>query len=97
MLKDILLKTHNRLRLWPWLAVALVTSTGVAVYRPEMAGLLLWTLCKLSFGAWLGYLVHRSIERGPRPHELEGDCRDQALLRRAIIVASSMLALALGP
>ena len=88
---------NTRIRLWPWLALALITSVAVAVYRPEMAGLLLWTLCKLSIGAWLGYLVHRSIERGPRPHELTGAARDQSLLRRAIIVAAAMLALALGP
>ena len=87
----------NKIRLWPWLALALITSGAVAVYRPEMVGLLLWTLCKLSLGAWLGYRVHRSIERGVRPHELIGIARDRALLRRAIIVAAAMVALALGP
>ena len=86
-----------RIRLWPWLVLALITSAAVAIHRPEMAGLLLWTLCKLSFGAGLGYWIDRSIARGPRPHELDGEAKDRALLRRAIIVASAILAMALGP
>lgn len=87
----------NRLRQAPWLAAALVMAIAVGIYRPEMVGLLLWSLCKLCFGAGLGYWVDRSIARGPRPHELEGEAKDRALLRRAIIVASAILAMALGP
>ena len=86
-----------KIRLWPWLTAALATAVLVGVYRPEMIGLLGWSLCKLSVGAGLGYWVDRSIARGARPHELDGEAKDRALLRRAIIVSSAMLALALGP
>ena len=86
-----------KIRLWPWLSLALFTAAVVAVYRPSMIGLLAWSLCKLSFGAGLGYWIDRSIARGPRPHELDGEAKDRALLRRAIIVASAILAMALGP
>ena len=85
------------LRQWPWLAAALVSAIAVGIYRPEMVGLLGWSLCKLCFGAGLGYWVDRSIARGSRPHELAGEAKDRALLRRSIIVAAAILAMALGP
>lgn len=86
-----------KIRLWPWLSLALFTAAVVAVYRPSMIGLLAWSLCKLSFGAGLGYWIDRSIARGARPHELAGADKSNALFRRAIIVAATVLALALGP
>ena len=91
------LKLIGHLRQWPWLAAALVGAGLVGIYRPSMLGLLLWSLCKLCFGAGLGYWIDRSIARGPRPHELAGEAKDRALLRRSIIVASAILAMALGP
>jgi hypothetical protein len=91
------LKLIGHLRQWPWLAAALVGAGLVGIYRPSMLGLLLWSLCKLCFGAGLGYWVDRSIARGLRPHELAGEAKDRALLRRAIVVASAILAMALGP
>ena len=87
----------DALRMWPWLGMALAGAIFVAVYKPQMVGLLLWSLCKLSFGAALGYWIDRAIARGARPHELAGEAKDHALLRRAIIVASAILAMALGP
>jgi hypothetical protein len=91
------LKLIGHLRQWPWLAAALAGAGLVGIYRPSMLGLLLWSLCKLCFGAGLGYWVDRSIARGARPHELKGEAKDRALLRRAIIVASAILAMAMGP
>ena len=87
----------DALRMWPWLGMALAGAIFVAVYKPQMVGLLLWSLCKLCFGAALGYWIDRAIARGARPHELAGEAKDHALLRRAIIVASAILAMALGP
>ena len=85
------------LRMWPWLGMALAGAGLVGIYRPAMVGLLLWSLCKLCFGAALGYWVDRSVARGARPHELAGEAKDRALLRRAVIVAAAILAMALGP
>ena len=86
----------TRLRLAPWLAFAVATTAAVGVVAPQQLGVLCWSLSKLSLGAVLGYYVHRSLERGPRPHELEGAARDAALLRRALIVGAVILAVGLG-
>ena len=91
------LKLIGCLREWPWLAASLFIAIAVGIYRPEMVGLLGWSLCKLCLGAGFGYRIDRSIARGPRPHELDGEAKDRALLRRAIIVASAILAMAMGP
>lgn len=84
------------IRLAPWLVMALVTTAVVGVIAPQQLGVLCWSLSKLSLAACLGYYVHRSLERGPRPHELEGAARDAALLRRAVIVGAVMVAVGLG-
>ena len=94
---EALRAAFEALRMWPWLGMALAGAIFVAVYKPQMVGLLLWSLCKLCFGAALGYWIDRSVARGARPHELVGEAKDRALLRRAVIVAAAILAMALGP
>lgn len=86
----------DKLRLWPWLGLAVASTAVVGVLAPHQLGVLVWTLSKISLAAWLGYRIHRSLERGPRPHELEGATRDAALLRRALIVGAVVVAIGLG-
>lgn len=101
----------DRLRAWPWLAFALVTTTIVAIVAPQQVGLLAWAGAKLSWGAFLGYWIDRSIFRYSRPHEawdiaelsvgfkehrawfVAGCLRE---LRRAVIIAATILALGVG-
>ena len=86
----------NNIRLAPWLALALLTAAIVGIVAPQQLGVLCWSLTKLSLGAYLGYYIHRSLERGLRPHELTGALRDAALLRRAIVVGAAIVAVGLG-
>lgn len=84
-------------RMWPWLVAALVAVVYVGYTQPQMVGLLIWGLCKMCFGAFLGYWFDRSIARGKRPHELEGEAKYRAELRRAHVVVGSIIAMALMP
>lgn len=60
----------DKLRLGPWLVAALIMAAIVGVLYPHQLGVLLWSLTKLSFGAYLGYWIDRSLFPYARPHEL---------------------------
>ncbi|MFP4181843.1 MAG: putative holin [Thiohalospira sp.] len=86
----------DKLRAWPWLVAALLTVVLVGWFSVHQIGVLIYSLAKLSLGAYLGYWIHRSIAPYARPHELEGEDRRNAIIARAIIVAGAMLALGVG-
>ncbi len=86
----------DRLRAWPWLAAALLATFAVGVIAPHQLGVLVWSLAKLALGAYLGYWIDRSVFPYARPHELRVPYRCHAMLRRAIIIASAVIALGLG-
>ncbi|MAP35692.1 MAG: hypothetical protein CME75_07970 [Halomonas sp.] len=97
---------HNlldKLRIGPWLILAIITTVVVGVLYPHQLGVLLWSLTKLCWGAYLGYWIDRSIFPYARPDGFNPD-RDPKertlwellMLRRALIIAGAILALGLG-
>lgn len=92
----------DKLRVGPWLVAALIMAALVGLLYPHQLGVLLWSLTKLSFGAYLGYWIDRSIFPYARPGDY--NCRDAngmsalalLMLRRAIIIAAAIIALGLG-
>lgn len=60
----------DKLRLGPWLIAAILMAIIVGLLYPHQLGVLLWSLTKLSFGAYLGYWIDRSLFPYARPHEL---------------------------
>ena len=94
----------DMLRVWPWLLGAMITVALVFVLDPHRIGLLIWSLSKLSLGAYLGYWIDRSIFYSARPGDTKFQDANSALatmltgcmIRRAIIIAASVLALGLG-
>ncbi len=86
----------DRLRAWPWLAGAIIAMVVLGVLAPHQLGVLVWSLTKLSIGAYLGYWIDRSVFPYARPHELKIEWRIWAMMRRAIIVAAVIIALGLG-
>nr|WP_255200387.1 putative holin [Halomonas titanicae] len=92
----------DKLRIGPWLILALITTIGVALLYPHQLGVLLWSLTKLCWGAYLGYWIDRSIFPYARPGDFQ--CSNGnglsaialLMLRRAIIIAAAILALGLG-
>ena len=97
---------HNlldKLRIGPWLILAIITTCVVGVLYPHQLGVLLWSLTKLCWGAYLGYWIDRSIFPYARPDAFnpDRDANERTLwellmLRRAIIIAAAILALGLG-
>lgn len=86
----------DKLRAWPWLALALIITVLVGVIAPHQLGVLAWSLSKLAFGAYLGYWIDRSIFHYARPGDLSEFERHVASLRRAVIIGAAILALGLG-
>jgi hypothetical protein len=85
------------MRGFPWLFLALVNIGVVYFLAPQQLGVLAWQLSKVSVGAYMGYWVDRSMFPNARPIEMEdGSQTDNARLRRAIMVASFVLAMGLG-
>jgi len=92
-------KLLDKLRIGPWLILALITTVGVGFLYPHQLGVLLWSLTKLCWGAYLGYWIDRSIFPYARPGNLLGPPASSLglfMLRRAIIIAAALLALGLG-
>lgn len=93
----------DKLRIWPWLFLALVFTCIIAFVAPYQIGVLVWSLSKLSLGAYLGYWIDRSVFHYCRPHAfiehrpaVQPEVLTASMIRRAIIIAASILALGLG-
>lgn len=95
-------KLFDKLRAGPWLAFALILATIVGLLYPHQLGVLLWALTKLSFGAYLGYWIDRSVFFYARPNDIKTDLPHHSLLfsvcmlRRAGIMAAAIISLGLG-
>ncbi|KKO05834.1 hypothetical protein LCGC14_0074750 [marine sediment metagenome] len=97
---------HNildKLRIGPWLILAIITTLIVAMLHPHQLGVLLWSLTKLCWGAYLGYWIDRSIFPYARPDRFNPDLDtnertswEVLMLRRALIIGAAILALGLG-
>lgn len=83
----------DKLRTWPWLVAALITTTVVALIAPHQVGVLIWSLTKLCWGAYLGYWIDRGVFPYARPHDEPGYLPQ---LRRALIIAAVEIALGVG-
>lgn len=93
----------DKLRIGPWLILALLTTVGVGVLYPHQLGVLLWSLTKLCWGAYLGYWIDRSIYPYARPDRFSpyndrsgSTLWELLMLRRALIIAAAVIALGLG-
>lgn len=94
----------DTLRASPWLLIALVALALVTWWNPDLPIFLVWATAKLALGAFLGYWVDRSIFHYSRPGSVPiGDAgRNTALLiaasmlRRALIMAATIVAIGLG-
>lgn len=93
----------DKLRIGPWLILAIITTFIVAMLHPHQLGVLLWSVTKLCWGAYLGYWIDRSIFPYARPDRFnpnkdsnERTSWEVLMLRRALIIGAAILALGLG-
>lgn len=88
---------RDRSRALSLLLLGAVTMVAVLFLNPAKAGLMIWGTARLGVYAYLGYWVDRVIFPYARPHTLTGIAEGTAWKRRALIVASAIVAGALLP
>lgn len=91
-----MLKSNDAGRMRWWLGLALATSLLVLILFPHQIGTVLAKANLLTLAAWAGYWIDRSAFPYARPGDLYGARQDAAGLRRAVVIAATMLAMALA-
>lgn len=82
-----------RMLFWPLVAVVLLVSLD----RPEQLDVLAYKAAMVTLAAWIGYWIDRHLFSYARPHTQDSPyTAAQAMLRRALVVSSVILAFALG-
>jgi hypothetical protein len=84
----------DKLRSAPWLLVAAPFLVVVIVVAPYQLTVLAWSLAKQALAVTLGYWADRTVFPYARPHEHPDNPWFQ--IRRALIIAATMLAVGLG-
>lgn len=84
-----------------WIGFAALLSLSIVyAVAPQQLPIVLLKLSEVSLGAYVGYWIDRNIFYYARPHQflntLRYDVFPLAMLRRAIIVAATMVAFALA-
>lgn len=93
-----MLKNLNRV--WLWWMLTFFALAGVAYLRPEQLEIVLYKLALALLAGLLGLHLDRAVFAYARPEALKNagrtDLSIAAMLRRAIIMAGAMLAVAMG-
>lgn len=85
-------------RLFFWTLITLGLTLAVGLLAPHQLGVTLYKISLVSLAAVLGYWIDRSVFYYARPHQKPAGCSydEVASIRRAIVMAAVILAIALG-
>lgn len=97
-MEDLLKTIGDKLRAWPLAALTLALCAGVLFIAPQQLGILVYKGALLTGAGFGAYWLDRLLFPYSRPHELTsfGGGDHHAEYRRAIIVASALLAVGLS-
>ena len=93
-----LIKASDLTRMQGFAWVAIATSIAILAIYPQQAGVVLFKANLLALAAWAGYWIDRAAFPYGRPHTFRDHSPESisAQMRRAIIIAASMVAFALA-
>lgn len=83
-------------RMVAWVYISIPLLLVVAILSPQKIGLFLYKANLVTFAAFLGYWIDRTAYPYARPDEVDNVMMPSAMIRRAIIMAACVLAMALG-
>ena len=87
-------------RVWLWWLLTLLALAGVALLRAEQLEIVLYKLALVLLAGLMGLHLDRAVFSYARPEALKNagrtDLSIAAMLRRAVIMAGAMLAVAVG-
>jgi len=83
---------------WSWLFVAVASVLAVYLVAPAQVSLMVYTMAKISIGAFVGLMIDKSIFKLAKPKDLVSEpvAFRSACNRRALIIAATILASAIG-
>ena len=84
----------SRMSLWLYISIPLMAL--IIIMSPQKLGLVLYKVNLITIAAWLGYWIDRGAFPYARPDQIGEDLMSSAMIRRALIIASSILAMAMG-
>ncbi len=87
---------EGMLRASPWLILALLFGAYTGATDPHMIGNVLYQMSKISFAAFLGYWIDRTMFPHGRPVDVVGECVRHARYRRAVIISACIIAMGVG-
>lgn len=93
------MKKSTRIRMIDWAVVSVVAAIVIALLAPQQLPVALYKLFLVASAAVAGYWIDRSLFPYARPDSdfcMPGVETAGAMVRRAIIVGSAMLAVGLG-
>lgn len=83
------------LRMSTWACIAILSSIALCFAYPHQIGVVLTKINLLSLSAWGGYWIDRGAFPYTRLHE-EDAYYGLGMIRRALIISASMIAMALA-
>lgn len=83
-------------RMSGWLAISIALMLLVAAVEPQKIPLYVYKANLIAFAAWMGYWIDRGLFPYARPDRVSDSLGETAQIRRALIIAASILAMALG-
>jgi hypothetical protein len=83
-------------RLFFWLLITLALTAAVAYLAPYQLTVTLYKISLVSLAAVLGYWIDRAVFPYARPHNCRIDHREASMIRRVILMAAIIIAIALG-
>ena len=84
----------SRMSTWIWISIPLLIA--VVLLSPQKALLVAYKINLITIAAFLAYRIDRAAFPYARPDQVSEALMPSAMLRRAIIMAACVLAMALG-
>lgn len=87
----------SKYRMIEWLLISLGLLAVIAFTAPQQLPVVIYKLALVTSGAWVAYWIDRRLFPYARPDEsIYQTIQTTAMLRRAIIVGASMIAVSIG-
>jgi hypothetical protein len=84
----------SRMSTWIWISIPLLIV--VAILSPQKIGLVVYKINLITIAAALGYWIDRTAFPYARPDEVSEGLMSASMVRRSMIMAACVLAMALG-
>lgn len=95
-MKKLWAKVQDYVRVSPLAFLAVAGLAVIAVFAAQQIGVILYKATIIATSGYGGYWIDRVVFPYARPHEVDNEFFSAAMIRRAVIVAATILAGALA-